>query len=249
MQSSDLSQGADRKRGVRPLSSVLKALAVLDVIGGADRPLRLADLARAVGESRATTYQKLVTLVAAGWIEPTGEGAYRLSLHAARMGEAALAQADLGERSRAVLEALVAEVGETASLAVIRGTQVQLVQRVEAEVAVSVRTPVGALLSLDQSASGRVLTAFASLAERATLVKKGGVLASEAVLREVRRTGHATSSGKDVPGVKSAAVPVLDDAECCVYALSIVAPVTRFDAQRYLHPLAQAAARLGARAG
>ena len=40
---------------------------------------------------------------------------------AARLGEAALRHANLGERSTAILEALVTTVGETASLAVIAG--------------------------------------------------------------------------------------------------------------------------------
>src|SRR5215469_4991250 len=107
--------------GVRPLTSALRTLAVLDVLGRSDRPLRLADVASAVKGSRATTYQKLVTLIEAGWVEQDEDGAYRLSLHAAHMGEAALDQASLGERASVVMRELVQEVRETASLAVVSG--------------------------------------------------------------------------------------------------------------------------------
>lgn len=230
--------------GVRPLSSVLKTFALLDLLGRADRPSRLADLARASGGSRATVYQKLVTLQQAGWVEQDGQGAYRLTLHAARMGEAALRQADLGERSLAILQSLVEEVRETASLAALNGVQAELVQRVEAEAVLKVERRIGTLLSLDQSASGRVLTAFATPEVRSALQAKGAVFAPESALRDVRRRGHAVSTGRDVPGVQSVAVPVFDGLGVCAYALSIVAPVARFDGARYVKPLERAARRL-----
>lgn len=235
--------------GVRPLSSVLKTFSLLDAIGRADRPLRLADLARSTGGSRATVYQKLVTLQHAGWVEQDAQGAYRLTLHAARIGEAALRQADLGERSVAILQSLVDEVGETASLAAINGVQAELVQRVEVEAVLKVERRIGTLLSLDQSASGRVLTAFATPEARRLLADKGAAFASDAALREVRRRGHAVSTGRDVPGVQSVAVPVFDAGGGCAYALSIVAPVARFDGARYVKPLERAARRLEALAG
>src|ERR1043166_184215 len=155
--------------GVRPLSSALKTLALLDLLGDSDQPLSLAEMTRAAGESRATIYQKLVTLVHAGWIEQTDQGSYRLSLHAARMSDAALKQASLGERSTAILQELVHEVGETASLAVLSDVHARLVKRIEAEVMVRADVRVGTLLSLDNSSSGRVLTAFATPELRARL--------------------------------------------------------------------------------
>lgn len=234
------------RTGVRPLSSVLKTLALLDLLGDATRPLRLAELAEASGGSRATTYQKLRTLVEAGWIEQDENGAWRLTLHAARVGEAVLKQAGLGERSSRVLQELVLDVGETASLAMLHGVQAQLVQRAEAEVVVRVERRVGTLLSLDQSASGRVLTAFATPELLALLEKKGAVLATAAVLREVKKKGYAISTGKDVAGVQSAAVPVFDARGICIAALSIVTPVERFAGEKYIRPLRRAAEKLRA---
>jgi DNA-binding IclR family transcriptional regulator len=241
--------------GVRPLSSALKTLAVLAIIGRAEGPLRLVEVAAQVKGSRATTYQKLITLVAAGWVEQTAEGTYRLSLRAARMGEAALRlraargesalrQAGLGERAAHVMEELVAEVGETACLAVINGVHAELVKCVEPDVVVRAHRTVGTLLSLNQSAAGRILTAFASDEDRTLLVKKGGALASEAVLREVRRVRYAVSTGQNLPGAQSVAIPVFDPNGACVLALAIVAPVSRFNVTRYIRPLARAAGRL-----
>jgi len=232
--------------GVRPLNSVLKALAVLDALGKSDRALRLVEVAAAVGGSRATTYQKLVTLIAAGWVEQTEAGAYRLSLHAAHSGAMALEQASLGERATVVMQELVHEVRETASLAVLAGIQAQLVKRVEAEVVVRAQVRVGTLLSLDQSSSGRVLTAFAAADVLDSLRRRGAALASPAVRAAVRRNGYAVSTGRDTPGVRSIAAPVFDAGQRCVSALSVVAPVSRFDADRYVQPLLRATEALHA---
>src|SRR5438067_622566 len=110
--------------------------------------------------------------------------------------------------------------------------------------AVRPQVHLGARLSLDQRSSGRVLTAFASPEQREHLAKKGAVLASPALLREVARKGYAVSSGKDVPGVKSVAAPVFDGKGACLFALSIVAPTTRFDDGRLLRPLLRSADKL-----
>jgi DNA-binding IclR family transcriptional regulator len=232
--------------GVKPIASALKTLALLDLLGQSERPLRLAELTREGGESRATTYQKLVTLVNAGWVEQDEDRSYRLTLHAARMGEAALEQADLGERSTRILQQLVLDVGETASLAMMSGVHARLVKRMEAEVVLRVQRRVGTLLSLDNSASGRILTAYATAQYREMLEKKGAVLASATLLRDVARKGFAISTGKDVPGVQSIAVPVFDANGACVSALSIVAPVARFQGERYLRHLVRAADKLNA---
>jgi DNA-binding IclR family transcriptional regulator len=111
-------------------------------------------------------------------------------------------------------------------------------------VVVRVQRDVGYRMPLDQSASGRVLTAFAAEELRAELKRKGAVLASDSLLREVRKKGHAISSGRDVAGVQSAAVPVFGAEGVCAAALSIVAPLPRFDARRYLKPLLRAAREL-----
>ena len=235
--------------GVRALGSVLKALAVLDQLGRSPQPQRLVELTKALGESRATTYQKLVTLMQAGWVESAEDGRYRLSLHAVRIGETALEQASLGERSVVILRELVLEVSETVSLAILGRNYAQLIKRVEADLAVQARVRVGSLMSLDSSSSGRVLTAFATPEFRDLLARNGAVLATPAILRGVVRKGYAVSAGKDFPGVRSVAAPVFDASGVCVFAMSVAAPVERFDELRLAGPLLKSAGRLNALIG
>ncbi|GAB1578983.1 IclR family transcriptional regulator [Bordetella petrii] len=230
--------------GVRALSSVLKTLAVLDLLGASDRPLKLAELVAAQGGNRATVYQRLVTLIEAGWVEVDEDGAYRLTLHAARVGEAAFDQASLGERATAVLQELVYASGETASLAVISGAQVVLAKRVEAKGMLRADVHVGTTFSLEISASGRVLSAYAEPAMQQYLRDQGAALPDPGVMADVVAQGYAVSSGLEIPGILALAVPVLNRLGKCVAALSLVMPATRFDIQRLLPPLQAAAGKL-----
>ncbi|MFI5011999.1 MAG: IclR family transcriptional regulator [Hyphomicrobiales bacterium] len=232
--------------GVRALSSAIKTLKVLELLGQSRGPMTLGEVAAGSAMTRSSAYQKLITLRAAGWVEPS-RGGFRLSLLAARIGNAALEQASLGERVVPILRSLVHETGETASLAVLEGTQCYIVQRVEAEGVVRIGLRTGSALSLDRSASGLVLTAFSSSDELAHLSAAGADLASNRLLAQVRRERFAASLDLSrMPDVRAAGVPVFDAGGRCLAALSLVGPVNRFDPEKQRAPLAAAAARIEA---
>ncbi|MEO3471455.1 helix-turn-helix domain-containing protein [Roseomonas sp. CAU 1739] len=111
----------------------MKALALLDHLSTLRDSVRPAELARDLKEGRATVYQRLITLVEAGWVEALPDGRYRLTLHATRIAKAAAEQAGIGDRAMRVLEALVGETQMSASLAVLEGIGPCIVQRVEPE--------------------------------------------------------------------------------------------------------------------
>jgi DNA-binding IclR family transcriptional regulator len=232
--------------GVRPLTSVLKTLRVLDVLGAEGRVLRASEVARATGMSRGSAHQKLVTLVQAGWVEQTDAGAYRLTLHASRVGNAALAQASLGERVVPFLQKLVAETGETASLAVIDGDKACIVQRVESEGVLRAELRVGALLDLSHSASGRVLVAFANDDLRTRLAAGKIELPNAKLLAQVRRERFAVSSGRSFLGVRGVAAPIFERNGACVAALSLVGPLPRFAVERLRAPICRASDQINA---
>src|SRR5437763_17151168 len=103
----------------RVLGSALKCLALLEALAVESGPVGVSELARRTDTARGTTYQRLQTLVAAGWVEAVGAGKYRLTMRALIVGNAVLEQADLGSRILPTLTALAARTGETSSLAVL----------------------------------------------------------------------------------------------------------------------------------
>ncbi|WP_246666174.1 IclR family transcriptional regulator [Aquamicrobium sp. LC103] len=227
---------------MRPLSTVIKTLAVLDVLSSSPRGMRLPEIASAMNLSRPTAYQRLLTLIEAGWVEQDEDMRYRLSMHACRLAASALEHADLGTRTQPVLEELVRKVGETASLAVLDRGLPCIVSRVDTESLLRAEQKIGTTLSLEGSASGRVLAAFADEATLARLKASGEPFASEEVLAAVRIDGYAISSGYTRSGVIAIAAPIFDIRHRCLATLSLVMPETRFKLEAFKEPLLEAAA-------
>ncbi|WP_274424977.1 IclR family transcriptional regulator [Chelativorans sp. YIM 93263] len=230
--------------GVRPLSTALKTLAVLDTLGSSSRPMRLPEVAAAMGLSRPTAYQRLLTLVEAGWVEQDEQSRYRLSMHVSRLAAAALEQADLGTRVQPILEGLVHETKETASLAVLDRGVPCIVSRVESDSVLRAEQKIGTTMSLEGSASGRILAAFADEATLRRLKEGKEELASEEILAAARADGYALSSGYSQVGVRAVAAPVFDVHGKCSATLSLVMPETRFNLEAVKGLLLQAARKI-----
>ena len=216
-------------------------MAVLDVLASSTRGMKLPEIATAMELSRPTAYQRLLTLVEAGWVEQDHEMRYRLSMHACRLAAAALEQANLGTRIQPVLEMLVHRVKETASLAVLDRGLPCIVSRVESESVLRAEQKIGTTMSLEGSASGRILTAFADEMTLRRLKESGEALASEVLLTDARRDGYALSSGYTRSGVIAIAAPIFDLHGKCTSTLSLVMPEFRFDLETFREPLLETA--------
>lgn len=217
--------------GTRALSSVLKTFNVIDHLATLDSSAKLSEIAASLGEQRATVYQRLHTLIVAGWVEQLEDNSFRLSLRVSQVGNSALKHAGLDTRVLPFLEELTQKVGETSSLAVFVQSEVIIVQRVEADGILRAELRVGSSLTVSGSASGRILVAYASDAQIERLRSAGVELPSEDILKEIRATGFAISSGETMPEVAASAVPVFDAAGHCVGTVSLVGPNTRFNPQ------------------
>jgi IclR family KDG regulon transcriptional repressor len=232
------------KEGVRSLSTPLKTLQLLDYLATKRQSVRISEAAEELGAGRATIYQRLVTLVEAGWVEQLADTSFRLSLKAVGIGGAALEQANLGERTVPFLKELAAEVNETASLAVLQGASPYIVQRAEAGGLLQARQPVGSGFALHSSASGRVLVAFADPHMLRYLKANAKKLPDAKTLEAARRDGYAFS--EDGTDVLALAAPVFDRGDTCIAALSLVGPSSRINGASLVEPLKRMAARLSA---
>lgn len=215
--------------GTRALVSVVRALALLDVVSEYQEPVRVADLARRLGIRRPRVHQQLVTLVEAGWMEHAPGGAYRLTLRALHVGQAALRQASIDSRLQPLMERLMQETGEVVSLAVRDGDAAVLVHRVEPDHPLSANYRVGTRLSLNTSASGRILSAFVDGDVRTRLRAAGTTLPDD--IDAIRGDGFALATDGGIDGLDAVAVPLFTSAAPHVIALSVVGPMTRFDAR------------------
>ena len=230
---------------VRPLSSVLKCFQLLEVAAEQKAPFRISELAKMVGESRATTLQRLHTLTIAGWLERLPNGSYRLSTRANRISAAAMQQAGFSERAQPIIDRLATELDEAVSLVLLDQEKLIIAQRAESRSILRADLQTGAELSYKDSASGAIWLAFGSadLSDRARVA--GYSLPSEACISKVRKEKVSIGGGGEtLPGISAIAIAVLDANGQCLGSLSTTSPESRFQPERFLWPMRQAAVQL-----
>ncbi|MGE3371471.1 MAG: IclR family transcriptional regulator [Rhizobiaceae bacterium] len=213
---------------VRALSTVQKALEVLNLIGQSREPVRSIDLAKALGESPATVHQRLVTLESSGWIERTEGGRYRLAFKFVGFADSALEQADFGERVQDILQSISAESSEAASLSVLDGTEIVIVRRVESRGPLRADLRVGTRLPVGSSASGKAFLAFGSAKQIEGFRERVTPLEPEE-LQQIRNDGYATIILHGVRRVAAVAAPVFNAAGSCIATVTVSGPEQGFD--------------------
>jgi DNA-binding IclR family transcriptional regulator len=197
-----------------------KAVAVLDALEAAGRPLGLADLVVATSLPRATTYRIAVALEAHGLVRRDGDGRFGLGLGLVALGRAAATTFPLAAAARPVLERLRDATGESVQLFVPSGDGRLCVESLESAHGLRWIVPVGSLLPLDRGSAGRVLSGA---------------------------NGVVESVEEREPGVASVSAPVHDATGHVAAAVSVSGPVerlTRSPAARYGAAVAAAADEL-----
>lgn len=210
-------------------------------------PLSLAGLVEATGLSRPTAHRLAGALEAHRLVGRDGAGRYRLGLRLLGWAGAVSAELGLVEAARPVLEALRDETGESAQLFVRDGDSRLCVASSERPAGLRDTVPVGAVLPVDRGSGGKVLLAFAPVAEARD---RAGVDSAE--LETIRRRGWADSVAEREQGVCSVSAPVLDAAGRVHAALGVSGPVNRMGRQpgkRLAGPVVAAARELERRAG
>lgn len=200
-----------------------KAVAVIDALARAQRPMALADLTAAASLPRATAYRIAIALEAHGLVRRDADGRFAPGLRLVGLGRAAAAAFPLAEAARPVLERLRDETGESVQLFVRSGAGRLCVESFESSHGLRWIVPVGEVLPLDRGSAGRVLSG-----------------APEAVVSSVEE--------REV-GVASVSVAVRDRAGAVVAAVSVSGPVerlTREPARRYGREVTVAAAEIEA---
>lgn len=214
-------------------SSTLKAFSVLETLVRAGGPVTLAELMLATGLPKPSLHRTLALFEDAGLVarEPNGR-AYAVGQRLARFALDVLSNDHVASQRRVILRKLVADVGETCNLSMLRKGELVYLDRVEADWPLRLHLPVGTALPPHCSASGKLLLAFMPPAERAQMVASlplsrftdrtitdRQLLAGE--LDRIAANGYAVDNEEYVVGVACVAVPVRDAAGDVVAAVAI----------------------------
>jgi len=231
--------------------SVRRAIALLKVFSDERPEWGLSDLAREMGLNKTTTYRLLTALEAEGMVarNSLSEG-WRLGTEAITLGALALRSNDLLTAARPELGALVRETGETASLEVLEGDEIVILDGVEGPSLVGASSEVGTRWPAHATSTGKVLLA----ARRADAprsrpggTRRGGarrrlrkltprtITEPERLNRELERVskqGWATAIGELETGYVAVGAPVRDHEGRAVAAISVGGPAGRLRKER-----------------
>jgi DNA-binding IclR family transcriptional regulator len=238
--------------------SVRRALALLKEFTDRSPEWGLSDLAREVGLHKTTAYRLLTALESEGMVARSADGeSWRLGTAAIRLGALALRSNDLVTAARPELEALVRETGETASLEVLAGDEVLILDGLEGPSVVGASSEVGTRWPAHATSTGKVLLAEEGFAGRRRLraytdmtITDPARLARE--LERVRERGWATAVEELEEGYVAVGAPVRDHAGRAVAAVSVGGPAARLTADRIpelARYVVRAAGRISSRQG
>ena len=222
-----------------PLSSVDNVLRLLMLFRGG-RPVRVLEASAELGVGRSTAHRLLAALEHRGFVrqEPRTR-AYLVGDALVDLGRSVIREAELEALAQPELESLVARVGESAHIAVLRGAQVAYVSCVESPELLRTGSHVGTMFPAHATASGKAILAELSdadvrklyAAETLARVRPktlGSWSALRATLEEVRRLGYATNFEETEGGVNAIGVAIKDASGHVHGLITVTGPSSRF---------------------
>jgi IclR family transcriptional regulator, KDG regulon repressor len=222
------------------LSTVTKALKVLQAFKYEEPVLGVSELARRLGMGKSSVHRILTTLLQEGFVAKTVDDRYRLGLRVHELGQVAVHSLRLREVAHQYLERLRNESGETVHLAVLDGTEVVYVDRFESQNTLRLFSRLGHRTDAHTTSTGKCLLAFGPQ-EQVDLVLASGLprraprtIGSKAALlgalETVRELGFAANVDENEPGVSSVGAPIFGFDGKCIAAVSIAGPSARMNA-------------------
>lgn len=219
------------------MSTIAKALHLLDLFTPACPALGLSDVQRLVARDKATVHRHLVALADAGFLEQdAGTRAYRLGHALTRLAAMRARTVDAGDMVSSVVEQIAQQAGELVHLSQLRGFDLVSISYAEQhDHPVRVSFDANSLPPLFDTSSGKVVLAFSSPAfVKAAIAdhhaRRGVLLQIDAVQQDVlsvQQAGFSKTRDAMEQGVSSVAIPVFDAQGGVSGACSIAYPTAR----------------------
>lgn len=241
-------------------SALEKGVMVLEALTGQDRGLSVSEIAEATQMPKQTVHRVVRQLEQLGMIlrEPLGDR-YVFGSRLRRLGRDVLAGPRQRLATRPVLDALVAELGETCNIGVLDGGEVLYVDRVECHWPLRVQLRPGSRVPVHCTAIGKLLLAHLGAAQRRQLLATlpltpftpntlVTVPELDKALERIRHDGVSINREEDSLGLNAMAVPVRGSDGKVLAGLAVHAPTARLPLERMLEcrtSLEEAAARIG----
>jgi IclR family pca regulon transcriptional regulator len=219
------------KPGDTYVQSFARGLAVIRSFSAEAPTQSLSEVAARTGLTRAGARRILLTLEGLGYVESQGRQ-FRLTPKILDLGFAYLSSLPLWNLAEPVMEALVGEVKESCSAAVLDAADVVYVLRVPTHKIMSINLGIGSRLPAYCTSMGRVLLAGLSPQELRQRLKARplaaytsrtvtDIEALEGLIEQARQQGWCLVNQELEEGLVSLAAPIRDRAGRTIAALNI----------------------------
>ncbi|WOD16857.1 IclR family transcriptional regulator [Paraburkholderia kirstenboschensis] len=263
------SADAKPQRGIQSLDSTGDLLAALVA---AARPLTLRDLAAAAGMPPAKAFPHLVSLLKIGLLSRDASGCFEAGPLALELGLIGLQRLSPTREAGPEVVELAASTAMSVAMAVLGPLGPTVVRLEESARPLHVSLRVGTVMSLVNTAIGRVFAAYVADDVRAGLLAQdhlrlAGANAADALadkhgpklkeayaqrLAQIRAGGMDSALSRPVPGIDTLAAPVFDHTGSICLVLALMGPSGSFDSDATGEPaqtLCAATLRLSRRFG
>jgi IclR family transcriptional regulator, acetate operon repressor len=233
-----------------------KAVAILEAIATARRPLGGTEVGALLGLPKPTAHRLVRMLESEGLLQrEPGSRRFVPGARLVRLGLGVVAASMLSAPRHAILEALSQKIGETCNFGVMAGSHVVYLDRVEAAWPFGLRFEAGSHVPLHCTSMGKLFLSLLPAKKRALLLRSiplyrytentiTNVARLKAELEKIRASQVSIDNQEFLAGVVCVAVPVRDSNKQAVAALAVSAPLARMTMQQGLQhvPLLQQAA-------
>ena len=219
------------------VQSLERGLAVLRAFSLERPALTISEVAEKTGLSRATARRLLLTLQGLGYVDQTRRD-FQLTRQVLQLAKPHVAGSDPWEFARPYLDSLTERTGESASIAVLDGTEILYVARSPTRRLMTLAITVGSRLPAHATSKGRILLAYLPEAELEAFFQRSAIARYtdrtvvdedelRGVLAEVRSEGWAAVDEQLEQGLCSVAAPIVDPNGRVAAALSVCAHAGR----------------------
>ena len=243
---------AKREKANYLIQSVSHAIDVLEELAKASGEIGVTELSKRLKLHKNNTFRLLATLELRGYVEQNRDSEeYRLAVKALQLGQAYMSQSSLVARASPIAKALSESIGETVSIAVLQGGQVQYPLTIESRKPVKVAPRMAVSFPAKLNASGRLLTAQLSdamLAEiLATNTPQDAAIRNQ--LNELRNTGIIIDRGATEVDVVTISKVVRGSHNDVIGALEVLIPQYRAKIETMVPQVEEAATALSVALG
>lgn len=227
------------KNTTKTISSVEKALNILELISHNDSGLTTTEISNMTNQGVSATFHLLNTLRISGFVRQDEKSKrFFIGYALLRIAHSAKKQFSLSNIADNYLEKLTLNFNETSNLVVLKDTDIEYISQCECNQLLKMFTQIGARIPYNCTGGGKAIAAFLPENEQISLLSRtsffpytknscSSVLQLKENFDEIRKKGFALDNEEREIGVTCIAAPIFNEADYPIAAVSISGPTSR----------------------